>query len=313
MPIFHSYIMTDWSGGNGRLRNRPNAIWVAYGEIKAEYPETTSPSSRTEATELISCLLWKAVGEKRRVLVCFDFAYGYPKGFATALQAADGLADVPWKDVWQYLGDCVEDDVGTPPHSHPTNRSNRFDVANQINSMISISPQAAGPFWCAASGAYLNIPQRRPRQPYETAQGNLVKSERLADERAESDTPFRLFGNGSVGSQSLTGIPRLHSLRNDDRFKTTSAVWPFETGWAAGDTWLRPETLIVHAEIYPSVREPEPDTIKDRGQVRAMWKWARELDQEDNLWPKFSLPMAIEAGSKADITIRSEEGWILGL
>ena len=29
----------------------------------------------------------------------------------------------------------------------------------------------------------------------------------------------------------------------------------------------------LHAEIYPSVRDPLPDEIKDRGQVRAMWQW----------------------------------------
>src|SRR6266576_252480 len=38
---------------------------------------------------------------------------------------------------------------------------------------------------------------------------------RLTDERAES-APFRLFGNGCVGSQSLTGIARLHQVLNQD-------------------------------------------------------------------------------------------------
>jgi hypothetical protein len=42
---------------------------------------------------------------------------------------------------------------------------------------------------------------------------------------------------------------------------------PFETGWAMKANWLPKRALIVHAEIYPSVRDPKPDTIKDRGQV----------------------------------------------
>jgi hypothetical protein len=56
-----------------------------------------------------------------------------------------------------------------------------------------------------------------------------------------------------------------------------SAVWPFETGWAAKAKWLPAHVLILHAEIYPSVRDSLPDEIKDRGQVRAMWQWARPI------------------------------------
>ena len=47
-------------------------------------------------------------------------------------------------------------------------------------------------------------------------------------------SPFRLFGTASVGSQSLTGIARLHQLRNDPKLVAASAVWPFDTGWATG-------------------------------------------------------------------------------
>jgi hypothetical protein len=43
-------------------------------------------------------------------------------------------------------------------------------------------------------------------------------------------------------------------------------VWPL----ASKAGWSRQGVSIVHAEIYPSVREPLADVIKDRGQVRAM-------------------------------------------
>ena len=123
---------------------------------------------------------------------------------------------------------------------------------------------------------------------------------------------FELFGTASVGSQSLTGIAHLHRLRCDQRFDAKSAVWPFETGWATKANWLRKNTAILHAEIYPSVREPKPDTIKDRGQVRAMWEWARELDRQELLWCEFCRPLDIDPGSKEDIAIQLTEGWILG-
>jgi hypothetical protein len=56
----------------------------------------------------------------------------------------------------------------------------------------------------------------------------------------------------------------------------------FETGWATKAKWLSKNVLILHAEIYPSLREPSADELKDRGQVRAIWQWARDLDC-DNL------------------------------
>jgi hypothetical protein len=51
--------------------------------------------------------------------------------------------------------------------------------------------------------------------------------------------------------------------------------------------WLPAHILVLHAEIYPSVRDPLPDEIKDRGQVRAMWYWARDFDRDNLLWREF--------------------------
>ena len=64
--------------------------------------------------------------------------------------------------------------------------------------------------------------------------------------------------------------------------------------------------------FYPSVIDPPPDEIKDRGQVRAMWQWARDLDRDNLLWREFCRPIEIEMGSKEDLAIQLTEGWILG-
>jgi hypothetical protein len=60
--------------------------------------------------------------------------------------------------------------------------------------------------------------------------------------------------------------------------------------------------------FYP--KDPLPDEIKDRGQVRAMWRWARDLDRENLLW--CDRPIELETGSKEDLAIQLTEGWILG-
>jgi hypothetical protein len=66
------------------------------------------------------------------------------------------------------------------------------------------------------------------------------------------------------------------------------------------------------SEIYPSARDPLPDEIKDRGQVRAMWQWPHDLDQDNLLWREFCRPIEVETGSKEDLAIQLTEGWILG-
>ena len=71
-----------------------------------------SALSRTEAIGLIHSLLAEQLGSKRRVLLSFDFAYGYPVDFGAALQAATGKSDLdlPWITFWQYLRDEIKDD-----------------------------------------------------------------------------------------------------------------------------------------------------------------------------------------------------------
>jgi hypothetical protein len=111
MTLFDAYIMTNWSGGSRRRKNQRDAIWIAYGGIQDKSPQTESPSSRTEAIELNRSLLHEWATSRSRVLVCFDFAYGYPVDFAAALESATGKSDLPWRLVWQYLSETVNDDI----------------------------------------------------------------------------------------------------------------------------------------------------------------------------------------------------------
>ena len=78
MALFDFYIMVDWSGAARRRGRRSDTIWIAYGPTIDDAPITDSPFSRTEAIKLIKSLLLREIGANRRVLVCFDFAYGYP-------------------------------------------------------------------------------------------------------------------------------------------------------------------------------------------------------------------------------------------
>jgi hypothetical protein len=128
-----------------------------------------------------------------RVLLCCDFAYGFLRDCSAALQTATGKADaaLPWLAAWQYLTEAIKDDEGSVLHRKPTNRSNRFDVANTINSLLSLSREAPGPFWCASpEAAYSYIPQSRPQQPFQTGQGFLIQPLRFTDSAHAAVHPF---------------------------------------------------------------------------------------------------------------------------
>ena len=90
MSLFDFYIMVDWSGAMRRRGRRADTIWTAYGGIEAENPKTDSPFSRTEAIHLIHSLLDEQSRKMLRVLLCFDFAFGFPRDFSAALQTATG-------------------------------------------------------------------------------------------------------------------------------------------------------------------------------------------------------------------------------
>jgi hypothetical protein len=79
--------LAGWSSPQG---GRSDTIWIAHGPRTADTPLTSSPHSRTEAIHLIKPILEEAIRSKRRVLLSFDFAYGYPVDFAPALQVVEG-------------------------------------------------------------------------------------------------------------------------------------------------------------------------------------------------------------------------------
>ncbi len=245
------------------------------------------------------------------MLLCADFGYGYPAGFASLLAksvpASAALAHrlaVPQRARAGRHRKQARPATDEPQQSlRGRERHQRLSIESGLTRSILVSFQ--GRRLCLRSAEKAAAAVRLLDRDCRIASHNGHKSE----ERYSVSSLW----HGQVGSQVLTGIPRLESIRLDPQFARCSAVWPFETGWAPSDgTWLDPKVRIVHAEIYPSVRAPLTDTIKDRGQVRAMWHWARDLDAKNLLIGEFAIPPGIASGSAEDQTIRREEGWILG-
>nr|WP_281494075.1 molybdopterin-binding protein [Jannaschia sp. S6380] len=264
-------IAVDWSAAARPTGPRPcaDAIWVCadLNGVRTTRYHATRHAALAEVEE------WLALGH--RTLLTFDFAMGYPQGFARTLTGrAEALA------VWDWLATHVRDG--------PDNANNRFEVAQTINRAF----PGIGPLWGRPDGHDL------PDLP---ARGRARSGHGIGDHRAveafarAAQSVLKLYTAGAVGGQSLVGLAALARLRARH---PDLAVWPQETGFAV------PPARVVLAEIYPSLWCPVERAIKDEGQVLAAVAALRDAPET---W--FTAP-----GAQPDADrIAAEEGWILGV
>lgn len=277
--MFDRIIAVDWSAraSPSPLKPSKDAIFICDtgGRKHPEYYRT-----RAAAMAAVGQALDDALVRGQRVLVGFDFAFGYPAGFAAALTGrADPLG------VWDWFSGRIEDAAD--------NANNRFEVAAEVNDMF----PGIGPFWGCPAGVSL------PGLP---AKGTLRQGHGMAERRAvegvvrSAHSVWKLYTTGAVGSQTLLGVPHLARLRR--QFGQHLRVWPFEER----------DAPITVAEIYPSMmrfnyliplakRWPEEAyDILDAQQVR--WVCDGFAAIAADLWAR---AMLVQPGAR-------EEGWILG-
>jgi hypothetical protein len=270
---FDSVVMVDWSARSAPSPRRPtkDAIFIGIAEgaaVTVRYARTRH-AAMAYLTERLDALRERG----QRVLVGFDFPFGYPRGFARAVTGRDEAFAV-----WEWLAAAITDD--------DRNGNNRWEVARRLNALF----PGVGPFWgCPAAVASADLP----------AKGRLRRGHGMAERRAverllpRAQPCWKLFTTGSVGSQVLMGLPHLQELRQ--RYGADLSVSPFEPV----------DTPIVLAEIYPGLldaaikAEVRQDEILDAVQVRLVAKAFAGLAPED-------LAAMLQEGD-------AEEGWILGL
>lgn len=347
MPMFDTYLMVDWSAADPSKttskKPKKDAIWwaarwrkglqhsvVAYLQrIRDNAPEgSVRPSdsaqqvrggqvyeeTRPSAIDHIYKFLKDEVEAKRRVLVGFDFAFGYPSGFAKHIVGQPASAAQLWRHFHDHLVDSVANGDG-----------DRWIFANELNDIVKKNLDD-GPFWDVHGRVHKGNPytkKNKTKWPFD------FKPKRVTDSMApDAKTVWQLSGPGSVGSQALLGVPWLLDLRErlrcdiaDDR----CVVWPFDTGFSAPTMDEGPQVVIV--EIYPSLLRDAVDRHKteeevkadivDCAQVRLNALAFSLLDNENQLGQLFLGPSTIgtKLGNEQPRIpeIKCEEGWIFGV
>lgn len=321
MALFDRYIAVDWSAHNGPKRGA-DSIWIGEWGPSGSVPSRNLPTRAAAMADLEQTLL-SARARGERILLGFDFAFGFPSGTASALAPASppppplrgrvpegrvrgdepqtsptlplagragegGDAPQPWQSLWSLLSTLVEDT--------DQNLSNRFEVAEHLNRL-------GARFWGHPHGrTYTHLTPKKPLAAHGLPERRAVEAHLSGPQPV-----WKLTGVGAVGSQTLLGIPRLEALRRHPVLGPDIAVWPFET-----DFERRLDRPILLAEIYPSLFAPMPGIVpRDRAQVETCVTRYAGFDVAGELATFLAAPAGLDPARRA--IALSEEGWIAGV
>ena len=298
--LFDAYIIADWTAAEGKKLG-DSSVWIGVAKRDVRfrlYTETHNVATRAEGEALLKSLLADHRKRGDRVLVGFDFNFGYPAGTAARLK----LDGAPWSAMWKFLAANVVDKAD--------NTNNRYQVAAKMNRLMT---DEAWPLWGAPAkqaqrwltttkppaGSGADIPEFRATE-------DAVRKGRL-----QPKSVWQMHGAGAVGGQTMTGIPVVRRLL--ESLGPSAAVWPFDTGWRALDTAdVEPLSALV-VEVWPSMFEtqPQPGEFKDQAQVRTTAEALAKLDEAGDLSKAFAPPKGADDALVAKV--ETEEGWILGV
>lgn len=298
-PLFDVYLALDWSAQSSPSPAKPtkDALWLAEKCAEGVMPYQEKPEhyfrTRAECEAHLHSLLAYHLNAGRRVFLGVDYALGYPAGFAEAIgQRGETTA---WWYVWETLAELVEEGE--------RNRNNRFQVAALLNERAEQHLFWGGPK--SVMTPYLRATLTRG--------GTDIPRWRIT-ERVQKPLPqetWKLYGAGSVGGQTLLGIPFAYRIRTYPDFAPRAAVFPFEANAAT----LREHTgaSLLIAEIFPSITPLpiDPALIRDQSQVRNTAEYFASLDAMGDFDALLTLPSFLTETERQ--TCEQEEGWIVGV
>jgi precorrin-8X/cobalt-precorrin-8 methylmutase len=291
--MFDTFVIVDWSAASQPKTGR-DSIWICAVDRDGSERLIENPHTRHRAKNLLGELLSDAMVRGERVLLGFDFPFGYPAGFAARL----GLnAAPPWRAVWDEIASCLKD--------AENNKNDRFTMAAEFNRRVS---NGTFPFW--------GCPVRFQHEFLGPKHHNGHAAQGLAEKRlidcwmVGAQPCWKLAYTGSVGSQSLTGIPVVRELRDDPGWAAGARIWPFETGLSSPD-----DAQMVFAEVWPSWWRSEIrrdyGPPNDKAQVRTVAALFAAANRVGGLPGWFAGDPGLTAEQRHQV--ETEEAWTLGV
>lgn len=282
---FDAFIAIDFSGSKHPYLQRK---YIAFAETDHGL---TNPIVKTGFTRsnTISFLV-ERLGyhnmQGNRILLGFDFCYSFPAGFWAALTNS--------QENWAKVTKGIAEGVSGLPAIIEEPQSNARLWADSANKNITESLSSpSGPFWGA------NFSQAKdprffsrcipPFQQYRLVEYRLPGCKSI----------FKIGGQGSVGLQSLCGIPLLERLQSLCLERGIPLhAWPFE-GW-------NPTKNNVLVEWYPAIHNA--GLKSDKNDAVACVEWAKSEDAQGTLTRYFHPDLSLTEKTQAEF-----EGWVLGV
>ncbi|MCL0070843.1 hypothetical protein M1N44_03625 [Dehalococcoidia bacterium] len=285
MPLFDVYMAVDFTGSAnvGVQRDR-----IAFAELeRGATPDVRKGFTRSTVADHLLERIIDHNQRGKRVLVGFDFQYSFPKGFWNALT---GLPE-SWASMLQGMAKGV---AGLPSVREEP-KSNAREWARKANERIACRLRTkVGPFW----GPHFSPQPTDPKFPF--SPGIFEKFRAVENLRAGFKPIFQLGGQGTVGLQSLCGMPHLFYLRNNCfKHKIALHCWPF-------DGWNPNNSAHFLVEWYPAIQNQGRKS--DEQDAKACVEWARDVDEKGQM-SKYLLPN-LPDNDKAKAAV---EGWVLGV
>lgn len=283
--LFELIVVIDFSAAAevGKERPQEDRCWAAFswGQWRSE------PAYFRTRFSLIESLVPILDALSGPALIAWDFPFGYPMG--------SGMGG--GRHVASKLLRLVKDD--------PTNRNNRFEVADRLNLQIGDLP---GPFWgCPNGRKFAHLEPTKPSyESREYSEFRIVESKVLDAGYSTIQSVWKLNGTGSVGGQAIMGLATIERLNASLQGSQTVAYWPFETDWN------KKLDGIVHAECWPSLTRliSTPYAFRDAQQVMCVRDELAAADKEGRLLEMLAPPPGLSP--KEMDAAMNEEGWILG-
>jgi hypothetical protein len=292
--MFDTIVFADYSGSQDRALQRRS---IALAKTRRGADGRFGPASvrsgldRRELRAHVDALLaeeWKA---GRRVLFGFDHQYAFPESFTRTLSEVTG-EELGWEFQRRLLAEGYS--TLNLPAVRESDGVRARDFATAFNRWArTIWGQPL--FWGA------NFPAQ-PTDPHFPYAHHGLNALRMTEQRlgGQAKSIFKIGGNGTVGLQSLSGIPHLHALLEGSDGRYRVHAWPF-------DGFETAEDAHVMAEIYPTLHNQGPRT--DEEDARETVRWAAQAIEEGRL-EAFLNP---ESLSDEEVEAAQLEGWILGV
>jgi len=194
VPTFDAFVAIDWSGAAGSYAG----IAVAMCRAGRAAPRLVRPRSIRWTRQAIANWVTSQVGAGQRLLIGFDFAFGFP-----------------FEPEVGYLGGQAQE----------------IDEINALWSLMETKSCGEPDFGCnrvVADPDYTLLFWKSGLKPEHWVERKRLTERACAEATGtRPDTLYKMLGSKQVGKASITGMRVLRHIRS--RSADAVAIWPFET------------------------------------------------------------------------------------